>query len=333
MRVNYLAAIIFLLCALSKGYSAPPVPDSVHFVVAQDGTGNFRTVQEAINAVPDLRKSETKILIRKGTYKEKLTLPSTKTNVVFIGEDRDSTFITYDDYASKKNNLGESIGTSGSSGFFVFGDGFTASNLTFENTAGPIGQAVAVRVTADKVRFVNCRFLGNQDTLYPHGRGSRQYYKNCYIEGTVDFIFGSSTCLFDSCTLFAKRGGYLTAASTPKEAPYGFVFRSCHITGSAPAGSVYLGRPWRPYAKTVFLNCQLDSVVHPVGWHDWGKPENQKTAFYAEYKNYGKGAKTDQRVAWGKQLKATEIGQYELNELFRYSLISSEDTTSWNPMR
>ena len=168
------------------------------FIVAQDGSGNFTSVQEAINAVPDMRKNRTFIFIKNGIYKEKLILPSTKTNVSFFGEDVEKTILVYDDYASRKNRFGEEVGTSGSASFYIYGEGFEARDITFENSAGPVGQAVAVRIDGDRVKFENCRFLGNQDTLYPHGKDSRQYYKNCYIEGTVDFIFGWSTAVFDT---------------------------------------------------------------------------------------------------------------------------------------
>jgi pectinesterase len=280
------------------------------FVVAADGSGNFKTVQEAINAVPDMRTHRTTIFIKPGVYKEKLTLPATKTNVSFIGEDAAKTVLTFDDFAARKNCFDENIGTSGSASFFIYGDGFTAENITFENAAGPVGQAVAVRIDGDKVSFFNCRFLGFQDTLYPHGEKSRQYYKNCYIEGTVDYIFGFSTVLFDGCTLFCKNSGYITAASTPKENRYGFVFRRCKVTGSAPDGAFQLGRPWRPYAKVVYLECEMDAIVNPLGWNNWGKTENERTAFYAEYKSKGKGATVSQRVAWSHQLTEEEAKQY-----------------------
>src|SRR5215210_3003796 len=263
-----------------------------HFVVAKDGSGNFKTVQEAINAVPDFRKKETRIFIKNGVYKEKLILAECKTLVTFIGENVDSTIITYDDYNQKKNIFGEDKGTSGSSGFYIYGIDFTAENITFQNTAGPVGQAVAVFVAGDKAKFKNCRFLGFQDTLYTYGRESRQYYNHCYIEGTVDFIFGSSTAVFDSCTIFCKRSGYITAASTPENKKYGYVFMNCNITGDAPANSFLLGRPWRPFAKTVFIKCSMDKQVKGEGWSNWDNVKNEKTAYYAEYKNYGVGAKT-----------------------------------------
>ncbi len=266
-------------------FSVPAIADGYNFVVATDGTGDFRTVQEAINAVPDFRKNETLIFIRKGTYKEKLVLAGSKTNVVFIGEDLEKTVITFDDFASKKNRFGEEIGTTGSTSFFVFGDGFRAENITFENSSGPVGQAVAVRIDGDQVAFINCRFSGFQDTLYPHGEKSHQYYRNCIIEGTVDFIFGWSTAVFDSCTIICKDHGYITAPSTNEGTPYGFVFLDCKISGNAPDTSYYLGRPWRSFGKSAFLRCELGKMIKPEGWHNWNKPDAEKTTFFAEYKN------------------------------------------------
>ncbi len=287
------------------------------FIVAADGSGDYTSVQAAIDAVPHLRSNRTTIFIKKGIYKEKLLLPATKTNVSFIGEDRDQTILTYDDFAARPNRFGENIGTSGSSSFFIYGDGFEAQNLTFENSAGPVGQAVAVRIDGDRVKFENCRFLGNQDTLYPHGRLSRQYYKNCYIEGTVDFIFGWSTAVFDNCDIFCKDKGYITAASTEQDTEYGFVFLNCRISGNGPAGSFYLGRPWRNYAKTVFLNCFLDQQIRPEGWHNWDKPEAEQTAFYAEYNSSGPGSAPLQRPAWTHQLTVQEAAQYTLENIFK----------------
>jgi pectinesterase len=219
-----LICVIICFCStpfLTVSLNAQP---SYDFTVAQDGSGNFKTIQEALNAVPDFRKNRTTILIKPGSYKEKLILPKSKTNVTMIGEDVLKTVLTYDDYASKKNRFGEEIGTTGSTSFYVFADDFIAESITFENSSGPVGQAVAVRVDADRVKFLNCRFLGFQDTLYPFAEKSRQYYRNCYIEGTVDFIFGWSTAVFDDCTIFCKKNGYVTAASTLEGTPYGICF-------------------------------------------------------------------------------------------------------------
>ena len=304
MKILKLTIVCLLLSAWS--YSA----EKYDFVVAADGSGDFRTVQKAINAVPDFRKNETRIFIKKGIYKEKLVLAGSKINVVFIGEDRDQTILTYDDFASKKNRFNEEIGTTGSTSFFVFGDGFHAENITFKNSSGPVGQAVAVRVDGDMTAFINCRFLGFQDTLYPHGEKSRQYYRNCVIEGTVDFIFGWATAVFDRCKIICKDQGYVTAPSTNEGTAFGFVFLDCKITGEAPEASFYLGRPWRPFGKSAFLRCELGRIIKPEGWHNWGKPDAEKTSFFAEYKNTGVGASLEKRAGWSHQLTDGEASAY-----------------------
>jgi pectinesterase len=311
----------------TSGLTAPGGPTGEQrvqydFTVDATGNGDFKTVQQAINAVPDFRKNETVIFIRNGTYKEKLILPASKTMVTFIGEDKEKTILTNDDYASKKNRFGEEMGTTGSTSFYVFGENFTARNITFRNSAGPVGQAVAVRIDGDRVMFENCRFLGFQDTLYPHGENSRQYYKNCYIEGTTDFIFGWSTAVFEGCEIYSKKGGkYITAASTGEGSPYGFVFIDCKFTADKGVGNIYLGRPWRPHAKTVLINCELGDHIIPEGWHNWNKPEAEKRTFYAEYNSKGPGA-NNKRVKWSHRLSEKEVEQYTLDKIFK----------NWNPL-
>ncbi|KJD31092.1 pectin methylesterase [Tamlana nanhaiensis] len=288
--------------------------EKFHFIIDAEGNGDFTTVQEAINAVPDFRKNETKFYIKNGVYKEKLVLPTSKTNITFVGEDKLKTIITHDDYAKKLNSFGEEMGTTGSTSFFIFGDNFKAKNITFENSAGTVGQAVAVRVDGDKAVFVNCRFLGNQDTLYLHGNDSRQYYKDCYIEGTVDFIFGWSTGYFENCEIYCKNKGYVTAASTNENTKFGFVFKDCKITGSAEEHSFYLGRPWRDYAKTVFINCDMGNLIKPEGWHNWGKPHAEVTTFYAEYKSTGAGA-SKKRVKWAKKITKKDLENFSIKNV------------------
>lgn len=298
-------------------FTAIAVEIKSDYIVAKDETGNFKTVQEAINAVPDFRNKQTVIFIKKGTYKEKLILAGSKKNVKFIGEDLRETILTYDDFSQKKNAFGEEKGTSGSSSFYIYGEGFSAENLTFENSAGPVGQAVAVWAGGDKSTFTNCRFLGFQDTLYTYGGNNRQYYKNCYIEGTVDYIFGAATAWFENCTLFCKKAGYISAASTADTTKFGHVFNKCKIIGDAPNNSFYLGRPWRPYAKAAFLNCELSAVIKPEGWNNWGKESNEKTAYYTEYNNSGAGSKSNSRVKWAHQITQQEFELYTLENVFR----------------
>lgn len=285
-----------------KSFIPKTMADTIHFVVAKDGTGHFSKVQDAINAVPDYRRVRTVIYIKEGIYEEKLILPESKQLVSLIGEDLHKTVLSYGDWAQKLTVFGEHTGTSGSSGFFVYANDFYAANITFHNTAGPIGQAVAVLVSGDRCFFDGCRFLGDQDTLYTYGQQSRQYYRNCYIEGTTDFIFGSSTAVFDNCTIHSKKDSYITAASTPRQNVYGYLFYHCTLTADAGVEKVYLGRPWRDYAKVVFRECWMNKHIHQAGWHNWSRPEREKTTFYAEYQNCGTGADRSKRVTWSHEL-------------------------------
>jgi pectinesterase len=281
-------------------------------VVAQDGTGNFQTIQEAVNAAANHSQTRIVIVVKKGTYTEKLVIPSWKTNITLKGEDQEHTIITWNDYSGK----GE-INTFTSYTVLVQGNEFRAENITFENSAGTgVGQAVALHVEADRCVFVNCKMVANQDTLYAGVDNSRQYYKNCYIEGTTDFIFGSATVVFDACHIHGKKNSYITAASTPQRQCFGFVFRNCTITTLSETTKLYLGRPWRPYAKTVFITCSLSAGILPEGWHNWNKPDAEGTSFYAEYKSTGPGASPTTRVPWSHQLTAEEADVYTLENIF-----------------
>lgn len=292
-------------------------------VVAKDGSGDFFTVQDAINAVPDYRKnSRTTILVKEGTYKEKVIIPASKNAVSLIGEG--DVKITFDDYASKPNIFGEEKGTSGSSSCYIYAPDFYAENITFENSSGPVGQAVACFVSADRVYFKKCRFLGFQDTLYTYGKGCRQYYDECYIEGTVDFIFGWSVAVFNRCHIHSVGNGYLTAPSTDKEQKYGYAFYDCDITANDGVEKVYLSRPWRPYAKAVFIRCNMGGHILPEGWNNWRKVENEKTVFYAEYQSKGEGAAPKKRAAYSRQLKS--LDGYSMEEV-----LSGSD--GWNPIK
>ena len=279
-------------------------------VVAQDGSGDFASVQQAINAVPDFRKKQTKIFIRNGYYYEKIIIPETKDSLILIGEDKFKTILSFNNFASKPSGLGDQLGTSGSASVYISPANFRAENITFENGAGPVGQAVAVIVRSDKASFVNCRFIGFQDTLYTHKIGSRQYYKSCYIEGTVDFIFGFSTAFFEDCEIFCKNNGYVTAPSTPKDTPFGYVFYKCNITGENPK-SFYLGRPWRPFGNVAFIECEMSDVIKSEGWDNWRNPNNEKTAKFIEYKNTGKGGNLqNKRVKWSNILTEKQARKY-----------------------
>ncbi len=292
------------------------------FVVAKDGSGDFFTIQEAVNAVPDFRKkNRTTILVRKGEYKEKVVIPESKINISLIGEE--GAVLTNDDYASKENRFGEEMSTSGSATCYIYAPDFYAENITFQNTAGRVGQAVACFVSGDRVYFKDCRFLGNQDTLYTYGKDSRQYYEHCYIEGTVDFIFGWSTALFKDCTIHSLGNGYVTAPSTDAGKAYGYVFLHCKLTGAEEATDVYLSRPWRSYAQAVFIHCDLGKHILPAGWNNWDKPSDEATVFYAEYENTGEGANPAARASFGRQLP-------NLDGYDETRILSGED--GWNPV-
>ncbi len=281
--------------------------DNDNIVVAKDGTGDYNSIQEAINASKAFPYDRVVINIKNGIYNEKVKVHEWNTNISLIGESKENTIITYDDYFGKMN-MGRNS-TFYTYTLLVEADDFYATNLTIQNTAGEVGQAVALSVFSDKVYIENCNILGNQDTLYASGEG-RQYFKNCYIEGTTDFIFGNATALFENCVIHSKKNSYITAASTPEGAAFGYVFRNCKLTNDEDVTKVYLGRPWRIYAQTVFLNCQLGKHILPEGWHNWSKPEAESTAFYAEFDNTGEGFQPEKRVSWSKQLTAEEVEKY-----------------------
>lgn len=287
-------------------------------VVAQDGTGDYTTIAEALEAVRAFMDFDVKIYIKKGIYKEKLVVPSWVQHIELIGEDVQNTIITHADHANMNH-----MGTFRTYTVKVEGNYITFRNITIENNAPRLGQAVALHTEGDCLRFINCRFLGNQDTVYTGVEGTRLYFENCYIEGTTDFIFGPSTAWFEGCTIHSKANSYITAASTPKDIEYGYIFNKCKLTATAGVDKVYLGRPWRPYAYTIFMNCELGKHIVGAGWDNWRDAKNEKTARYAEYHNSGEGAKADNRVKWAKQLsdkeaeKITTVNCYNLSKGWR----------------
>ena len=300
----------------------------------------FSTIQSAIFSIPQENSEPVIIHLTPGTYREKLII-----NRPFIhlqGESPESTHIVYGDYALKPWEDGFKCGTFRSYSVFVDAHDFFAKNISFINDAGlgkDVGQALALYVDGDRITFENCRFLGSQDTLFtgplppkeiePGGfrgpkefakrRSGRHYYRNCFIRGDIDFIFGGATAYFENCEIFAQRTdnetdgkiySYLTAASTPEGQEYGYVFESCRLTSNCPPASVYLGRPWRNYAKTVFLNCQMGAHIHPEGFHDWKKADAHSTCFYAEYNSSGPGASPDTRASFVRQLTPEEYSHF-----------------------
>lgn len=309
--------LLLLLSVVSAAW-AQERQDTI--VVSRDGTGNFRTLQEAIESARAFMDYTVTIYVKNGVYKEKVIVPSWVENIDIIGEDRDKTIITYDDHA----NINK-MGTFRTYTVKVEGSDITFKNLTIENNAAQLGQAVALHTEGDRLKFINCRILGNQDTIYTGAKFTRLYFKDCYIDGTTDFIFGPSTALFEDCIIHSKRNSYVTAASTPKEAKYGYVFKHCKLTAEPGVDKVYLGRPWRPYAYTLFIECELGKHIVPAGWHNWGKQSNEETARYMEYKNTGEGANASERVAWSKQLTKKEAEAVTVDAIFGTQ-------SNWNPI-
>ncbi len=309
--------LLLLLSVVSAAW-AQERQDTI--VVSRDGTGNFRTLQEAIESARAFMDYTVTIYVKNGVYKEKVIVPSWGENIDIIGEDRDKTIITYDDHA----NINK-MGTFRTYTVKVEGSDITFKNLTIENNAAQLGQAVALHTEGDRLKFINCRILGNQDTIYTGAKFTRLYFKDCYIDGTTDFIFGPSTALFEDCIIHSKRNSYVTAASTPKEAKYGYVFKHCKLTAEPGVDKVYLGRPWRPYAYTLFIECELGKHIVPAGWHNWGKQSNEETARYMEYKNTGEGANVSERVAWSKQLTKKEAEAVTVDAIF-------STQSNWNPI-
>lgn len=291
-------------------------PDTLF--VARDGTAEFRNIDDVIEVCRAFMEYHKVIFVKKGTYKEKLIVPSWLTNIEICGEDRDNTIITYDDHANVFiPGTDRKMGTFRTYTVRVDGNDITFRNITIENNAARLGQAVALHTQGDRLTFVNCRILGNQDTVYTGGINTRLYFKDCHIEGTTDFIFGPSTAWFENCTIMSRTDSYITAASTPQDVEYGYVFNRCKLVAAEGVSRVYLGRPWRPYAHTLFMNCQLGKHILPVGWHNWSNTQNETTARYCEYDNHGEGAATKERAAWTRQLTRKEAAKVTLENVFR----------------
>jgi len=290
--------------------------------VAADGSAPFTLVQSAIMAVPS-GSNETPVFIhvKPGTYRELIYIQREKRFFKLVGDNPTNTILAFNLYAGITNAEGKPIGTFKTPATTIDADDFTAENVTFANTAGPLGQALAIRVDGDRASFRNCRFLGWQDTILLN-RG-RQYFENCYIAGHVDFIFGAATAWFEKCEIHALRDGYLTGASTPVDVPFGFIFSNCQITGE-PGVKTFLGRPWRIYASTIYLNCEMSNVVRPEGWNDWKKPEAHTTARYAEFNSTGDGASPSNRTDWTKQLRKSEAEKITVEKV-----LGGAD--GWNP--
>ena len=329
---------------------------SNQIIVSQEGSG-YRTLQEAVLSIDDSHLETVTISVKPGIYEEKVFIR--KENIRIIGEDSLTTIFRYGDGARKLREDGSGkYGTFNTAVIFFAGSNIEVKNITIENTAGSghiAGQALATYVAADRIFFYNCRFLGFQDTIFTGEAQSctmknlmlpeyfsnskvkidftvnRNYFKNCYICGNVDFIFGPNTAFFDHCDIVTRKdsgepGGYITAASTSQEQEYGYVFYRCHLMGEKGTEGVYLGRPWRDYAMTVFVQCVMEEHIHPDGWHNWGRPKAEVTTSYVEIGNTGAGARTDERIPFSKQLINPELLDY----FHRERVLAGTD--NWKPL-
>ncbi|MGB8489988.1 MAG: pectinesterase family protein, partial [Bacteroidales bacterium] len=297
------APLILLLCYFLD--IQLPAQEKYELTVARDGSGDYTTIQAAVDACKAFPDSRVTVFIRNGIYHEKVLIPACNTKLSLIGESREKTVISYNDYFDK-------VARGRNSTFYTYtlmveADDFCAANLTIENTAGPVGQAVALHVSGNRCAIRNCNILGNQDTLYATGENSRQYFTGCLIEGTTDFIFGSATGVFDKCTIRSKADSYITAASTTEGKNWGFVFIDCKLIAAEGVEKVYLGRPWRDFAKVAFIRCDMGEHILPQGWSNWAGTARERTAFFAEYNNTGAGYAPEKRVRWSHQLSPEEV--------------------------
>jgi len=306
--------LILAFAALASLAAAEPAP--VRVVVAKDGSGDFPTVQNAVDHGFDRVLAPTAarliIEIRPGVYHERVRVPHDRPRVTFLGQDAQTTVITF---AVGAKDVG---GTFFSATVDINSDEFEARNITFENSYGTGTQAVAVSVHSDRAVFRNCRFLGMQDTLY--AASGRQYYADSYIAGHVDFIFGNAAAVFDRCEIHSRGAGYIAAVSrTMPDSATGFVFNHCRLTADEGVHDVYLGRPWRNYARVVYLDCWMGDHIRPEGWHNWGKEAAEKTAWFAEYASEGPGGSAAARVKWAKQLTEAEAREFRPDVFLRGS--------------
>ena len=299
--------LVLLFSSLVLAASAAEAQTDAKFlsaVVAQDGSGDFTTIRGAMAKIGmgSPGKPAT-IHVKPGVYRELVYAQREKRYVRLLGEDPESTVLVYGLHANMRGLDDEKIGTFRTPTFFIDADDFTVENMTIQNDAGPVGQALAVAVNGDRVVFRNCRFLGNQDTVFLN-RG-RQYFEGCYIEGTTDFLFGGATAWFEDCDIRALTSSFITATATPPEAAFGFVFNACRVS-VAEGEQTILGRPWRDHAATLFMNSELGAGIRPEGWHNWDKPWRETTSRYLEYGNTGPGAERSGRVSWARELTSAE---------------------------
>ena len=301
---------ILLLLIMFNGFTQKK------WVVAQDGSGDFKTVQSALDAIKEGNNDPVEVFVKKGVYREVVVVDARKSKIHLVGEDKTNAIISFDNHAGTRKPNGDTLNTWTCATVFVYGDDFKAENISFENNAGfTAGQGVALRVEGNRASFINCNMLGSQDVLFLSGSGVKHYFRDCYIEGSTDFIFGAATAVFINCQLHSKKDSHVTAASTNVIIPYGFVFFDCTLTAAEGINKVSLGRPWSPTASVTYIRCWMDKHIVPEGWNNWKNPSNEATARYAEYKSMGPGASPSSRVKWMNQLSNEELKKYTIENI------------------
>ena len=323
--MKHFVLILALLgvCSFASAQVPGPKVYPHELTVAADGSGDYTTFFDAFEACRAFMDYTVTIHVKPGTYKEKVVIPSWFENLEIVGEDAETTIITWADHANMPipNTEYPKMGTFRTYTLKIEGSNITLRNLTIENNAPKLGQAVALHTEGDRLRFIGCRFLGNQDTVYTGAAWTRLYFQDCYIEGTVDFIFGPSTAWFEGCHIHSKADSYVTAASTPSEVQFGYVFCNCCLTADEGISKVCLGRPWRPYSSVIFMNCQMGSHIEARGWDNWRNPDNESTARYAEYNNTINGEPFTSTADWATKLTAGSAQGISIQRVFDFGTV------------
>ncbi len=320
MKLKFCFVLLCLQFVISGAFARGKYDNTDTITVSRDGLSDFRTINDAVEACRAFMEYHKVIFVKNGVYHEKVIVPSWLTNIEICGEDRDSTVVTFDDHANIASwDSGRKMGTFRTFTMKVQGDYITLKNITIENNAPKLGQAVALHTEGNHLLFLNCNILGNQDTVYTGTPGTYCFFDGCRIEGTTDFIFGPSVAWFENCEIKSRSNSFITAASTPKLQKYGYIFNHCRLTAYDGVDKVYLGRPWRAYAYTLFMNCEMGSHIVKEGWKNWidyHDPAKEGIVRYYEYNNTGSGADRSGRVEWSHELTKKEAAVITLKNVF-----------------
>ena len=313
---NIFRSTLFMLAFVHSGFAQKSI-NKFDYIVGKDTASKYHTIQEVFNMIPSGNTKPVKIFVKQGVYREVITVDASKSNILLVGENEDNTIIQFDNHAGVRLPNGDTLNTWTCATAFIYGNDFQAQHISFSNQAGfNAGQAVSLRIEGNRASFYNCKMLGFQDVLFLSGNGVKQYFEDCYIEGTTDFIFGAATAMFQNCIIHSKKNSHVTAASTNSIIPYGFVFNQCKLTGDAALNKVSLGRPWSPTASVTYIDCWLGQHIIEEGWNNWKNPANEATARYGEYNSTGPGANPSKRASWTKQLTKDQASNFTKEKIF-----------------